>query len=116
MQFWLLFFAICMIALGAGKPVDFLREVRPILSDACFQCHGPDENTRMAKLRLDIKESALPKAQAILARVTEPRAARKMPPPHAKVQLSEAQIATVKRWVEEGAPWQEHWSFVPPKA
>lgn len=68
----------------------------------------------MANLRLDTKESALPKAAQILARVSEPRAARKMPPPHAKVQLTEAQIATVKRWVEEGAAWQEHWSFIPP--
>jgi len=115
MLFRIQFFAICSVALAAPKPVDFLREVRPIFSDACFQCHGPDENTRMAKLRLDTRESALPKVSAILARVTETRAARKMPPTHAKVQLTEAQIATVKRWVEEGAPWQEHWSFVPPR-
>ncbi|MFN9430543.1 MAG: DUF1553 domain-containing protein [Acidobacteriota bacterium] len=101
--------------LAAPKPVDFLREVRPILSDACFQCHGPDETTRMAKLRLDQKESAVPKASMILERVTETRGPRKMPPRHAKVQLSESQVATLKRWVQEGAPWQEHWSYVAPK-
>lgn len=104
-----------LLALPLGA-VDFLREVRPILSDACFQCHGPDESTRMAGLRLDDRASALAKTQAILARVSETRPARRMPPPQAKVQLSEAQIATLKRWVEEGAPWQEHWAYVPPKA
>jgi hypothetical protein len=102
--------------MAATKPVDFVREVRPILSDACFQCHGPDERGRMAKLRLDEKASAVPKANLILQRVTESRAARKMPPPHAKVQLSEAQIGTLKKWVEEGAQWQEHWSFASPQA
>jgi hypothetical protein len=111
----LLPFALATSAFAAPKPVDFLREIRPILSDACFQCHGPDESTRMAKLRLDVKESALPKASLIVARVTETRAARKMPPPHAKVQLTTAQIDLLKRWVEEGTPWQDHWSYLPPK-
>jgi hypothetical protein len=106
---------LLLLALPLGA-VDFLREVRPILSDVCFQCHGPDESTRMAGLRLDDRASALAKTQAILARVSETRPARRMPPPQAKVQLSEAQIATLKRWVEEGAPWQEHWAYVPPKA
>ncbi len=100
----------------SAAPVDFLREVRPILSDACFQCHGPDENSRMAKLRLDTRESATPKAAAILARVTESRTARRMPPPHAKVQLTAPQIDTLKRWVEAGAPWQEHWAYLPPQS
>jgi hypothetical protein len=111
-----LFFALCANAIAAPKPVDFLREVRPILSDACFQCHGPDESTRMANLRLDSKESALPKAAKILERVTESRAARKRPPQHAKVQLNEGQVSILKRWVEEGASWSEHWSFIPPKS
>jgi hypothetical protein len=112
---YLLFLLVVTGLWAAPKPVDFMREVRPILSDACFQCHGPDEKARMAKLRLDQKESAIPKAAAILARVTETRAGRKMPPPHAKVQLNEGQIGTLKRWVEEGASWQEHWSYIAPK-
>ena len=116
MFFYCLLSLFAVTASSAPKPVDFLREVRPILSDACFQCHGPDEATRMAKLRLDTKEGLVSKASQIAARVTETRAARKMPPPHAKVQLAEGQIATLKRWVDEGANWQEHWSFVAPKA
>ena len=116
MPFFFLLILIAASLPAAPKPVDFLREVRPILSDACFQCHGPDESTRMAKLRLDTKEGLASKASVIVARVTETRAARKMPPPHAKVQLAEGQIATLKRWVDEGAQWQEHWSFVAPKA
>ncbi len=116
MFYYCLFLLFAATVSAAPKPVDFLREVRPILSDACFQCHGPDEATRMAKLRLDTKEGLVAKASQIAARVTETRAARKMPPPHAKVQLAEAQISTLKRWVDEGANWQEHWSFVAPKA
>ena len=111
-----LLFLLATATFAAPKPVDFVREVRPILSDACFQCHGPDEATRMAKLRLDTKEGALAKANAIVQRITDTRIARKMPPPHAKIQLSEGQISTLKRWVEEGAAWQEHWSFATPKA
>jgi hypothetical protein len=95
--------------------VDFLREVRPILSDACFQCHGPDESTRMANLRLDQKESALAKIAQIAARVGETKASRKMPPVHAKVQLNATQVALIQKWASEGGAWQEHWSFVAPK-
>ena len=119
----LLLFLLAATLTAATKPVDFLREIRPILSDACFQCHGPDEATRMAKLRLDTKEGALAKVvipgnatnSPLIQRISETKSARKMPPSHAKIQLNETQISTLKRWVEEGANWQEHWSFLPPK-
>ena len=119
----LLLFLLAATLTAATKPVDFLREIRPILSDACFQCHGPDEASRMAKLRLDTKEGALAKVvipgnatdSPLIQRISETKSARRMPPLHAKIQLNETQISTLKRWVEEGANWQEHWSFLPPK-
>lgn len=94
--------------------VDYQREVRPILADNCFQCHGPDAGTRMAGLRLDQKDSLVGKRAAILARVTETRAQRIMPPPSSHKKLSPEQIATLKRWIDEGAPWTAHWAYEAP--
>ncbi len=107
----LLLFAAVASVLPA---VDYQREVRPILSDNCFQCHGPDAGTRMAGLRLDQKDSLVGKRAAILARVTETRAQRIMPPPSSHKKLSADQIATLKRWIEEGAPWTAHWAYEAP--
>ena len=107
----LLLFAAVASVLPA---VDYQREVRPILSDNCFQCHGPDAGTRMAGLRLDQKDSLVGKRAAILARVTETRAQRIMPPPSSHKKLSSEQIATLKRWIEEGAPWTAHWAYEAP--
>jgi hypothetical protein len=106
---------------AAPKPVDFLREIRPIFSDACFQCHGPDDASRFGKLRLDTREGAFAKVivpgdaakSLLIQRVAEQKSARRMPPPHAKIQLNPAQIDLLTRWVNEGATWQEHWSFLP---
>ncbi len=107
----LLLFAAVASVLPA---VDYQREVRPILSDNCFQCHGPDAGARMAGLRLDQKDSLIGKRAAILARVTETRAQRIMPPPSSHKKLSSEQIATLKRWIEEGAPWTAHWAYEAP--
>ena len=111
----------------ALKPVDFQREIRPILSDNCFQCHGPDSKTRLADLRLDVKDAALEarkngaaivpgKAQSSLLyqRVTDASAARRMPPEYSHKKLTPQQIATFKTWIDQGAPWKEHWAFQPP--
>lgn len=106
--------AASAIALAAPKPVDFQREIRPILSDNCFQCHGPDSGTRMANLRLDLKEPALAAAPKIAKRIAEPMAAKRMPPPYSHKALTPAQIALVTRWIDEGAPWKEHWAYKPP--
>jgi hypothetical protein len=107
--------------------VDFQREVRPILSDACFHCHGPDKATRMAGLRLDTKDGAFgerkggapvvpgkPDASLLIQRVSHPDAARRMPPVSSHKTLSAKQVDTLKRWVAEGAPGKEHWSFTAP--
>jgi hypothetical protein len=112
-----------------AKPVavDFQREVRPILSDNCFFCHGPDQGTRMMDLRLDSKEGAFaerkagrllvpgnPAASLLYQRVTTGDKARTMPPAHSKKSLTAAQKDTLKRWIEQGAPWKEHWAFAAP--
>jgi hypothetical protein len=111
----------------AKRQVDFQREVRPILSDACFACHGPDKGTRMADLRLDTREDATaprkngaaivpgkPEASLLWKRIVEEKPARRMPPPYSHKTLTSQQREVLKRWIEQGAPWREHWSFVPP--
>lgn len=105
----------------AETPVDFAREVRPILSSQCFQCHGPDEKTRKAKLRLDVREDAVksgaivpgkPDDSEIVKRVCATEPELRMPPAKLKKPpLTESQIATIKRWIAAGAPYTEHWSF-----
>jgi len=111
---------------AGGEPVDFQRDVRPILSDNCFLCHGPDESTRIAGLRLDLKEGLFgkrengtpvvpgdPEASLLYERITHENEMMRMPPAYSKKELSEEEIATLTRWIEEGAPWEQHWSFKP---
>ncbi|MCX7701287.1 MAG: PSD1 and planctomycete cytochrome C domain-containing protein [Gemmataceae bacterium] len=111
-------------AVGAEPTVDFNRDVRPILSDNCFRCHGPDEKERKAELRLDVRESAVGQEvivpgksgeSELLRRITAREASQRMPPPSTGKQLSEAQIETLRRWIDEGASYAKHWAFVPPK-
>ncbi|MFO0953338.1 MAG: DUF1549 domain-containing protein, partial [Isosphaeraceae bacterium] len=105
-------------------PVDFRRDVLPILSDRCFRCHGPDAKARKADLRLDLKEAALRADQAVIvpgrsgesevvARVVSDDPEEVMPPPGAGDRLSPAQVETLKRWIDEGAKWGGHWAFEP---
>lgn len=118
-------FALVTTALVAsGAPVDFGRDVLPILSDACFHCHGPDENKREAKLRLDTREGLYrtldgvtvvtpgkPDESELVLRVSSHDRDEVMPPPKANRQLKPEDVATLKRWVSEGAPYGKHWSF-----
>ena len=112
---------------AAGRPVDFQREIRPLLSDACFACHGPDKNTRLGNLRLDTRDGAFevrktgaaivpgkPDESLILQRVNHAKDAMRMPPAATKKTLTAAQKGLLRTWIEQGAPWKEHWSFVPP--
>ncbi len=103
-------------------PVDFSRDVFPVLSDYCFQCHGPDANTRKAKLRFDDKKSPFergvivpgkPKESAFVDRITSADPDVVMPPPSLKRKLSAQQIDALNRWVEQGAKWTSHWAFEP---
>jgi mono/diheme cytochrome c family protein len=110
---------------GAAR-VDFNRDVRPILAENCFACHGPDERARKAKLRLDNKEGALaerkgraavvpgkPSESELVARITATDDDR-MPPPDSGKNLSAAQIEVLRKWVGEGAEYQKHWSLMAP--
>jgi len=106
-----------------GNDPDFTREVRPLLARYCFKCHGPDEKTRKARLRLDdpkIAHKAVivagqPDKSELIQRVFSRDADRVMPPPSTKTSLSKEQKELLKRWVAAGAKYQKHWAFVPPK-
>jgi hypothetical protein len=97
--------------------VDFDREIRPILSDNCFACHGPDDKQRMANLRLDTKDglSAVVTSGKLYQRISAPEKAKRMPPPFADRTLNEKQVELIKRWIDEGAKWELHWAYVAPK-
>ncbi len=110
-----------------AKPIDFQRQIRPILSDHCFQCHGPDSGTRMAGLRLDLKAPVFEgrkrgapvvpgdaAASLLYKRISETNVARRMPPESSHKSLTPQQIDLLKRWIEQGAPWNEHWAFQAP--
>jgi Protein of unknown function (DUF1553)/Protein of unknown function (DUF1549)/Planctomycete cytochrome C len=103
--------------------------VRPILAESCFPCHGPDKNARKAGLRLDREEIAkgtlasgtvpvvagAPERSGILARIQHPEEERRMPlAKSGRARLSPAQIATLRRWIAEGASWEPHWAYLPP--
>ncbi len=99
----------------------FSREIRPALSNACFHCHGPDESTRQADLRLDTAEGIAsvvdaqdPQASELWRRLTSTDPSDQMPPPDSNKSLSQSQQQALLGWVEAGAPWQQHWSFVRP--
>ena len=103
-----------------GEELEFNRDIRPILSDKCFQCHGPDENKREAKLRLDVREEALkvikpgdPGASELMVRVKHRDPEERMPPLKSHKKLSAGQVATLQQWISEGAPYAPHWAFVP---
>ncbi|MEE2942911.1 MAG: PSD1 and planctomycete cytochrome C domain-containing protein [Verrucomicrobiota bacterium] len=93
----------------------FQRDIRPILAGHCFKCHGPDEKTRKADLRLDIRpeEDALAR---LAKRIDHPDSDELMPPPSAKKPLSAVQKQVLKEWVQDGGGYTQHWAFIPPKA
>ncbi len=109
--------------------VDFNRDIRPILSDACFHCHGPDKVKRKAVVHFDTEEGAhldlggyfaivpgQPERSELLKRVTATDPAKRMPPPTSgHAPLTPVQIERLRRWIAEGARWQKHWAFLPPR-
>jgi mono/diheme cytochrome c family protein len=114
-------------ATAAAAKINFDREIRPILSDTCYACHGPDDAKRKAGLRLDQRESAFarhddgpaivpgdPSHSALYLRITSTDKDERMPPADSGRQLTSEQIALIGRWIKEGAAWNEHWSLVRP--
>jgi hypothetical protein len=110
---------------GEKGRVDYNRDIKPILSNACYACHGPDANRREADLRLDVREVAVDEVEAIvpgksgesslLERITSDDPEEKMPPAASnKPPLNEQQIALIKRWIDEGAEYEKHWAWTPP--
>jgi mono/diheme cytochrome c family protein len=110
---------------SAGK-IDFRRDVRPILSDNCFACHGPDAAHVEADLRLDLRESAVrsdgviilgkPAKSELVRRINSTDADERMPPEESHKMLSAAEKAILARWIAEGAEYDEHWSFIAPQS
>lgn len=121
--------SVAAVAAPAAEPVDFNRDVRPILSNFCYECHGPDEAQRQTALRLDVEESAYadlgdgrfaivpgkPQESELVRRITAKDPAMRMPPADHDKRLSPEHIAILTRWVEEGAEWKGHWAFLPPE-
>lgn len=126
---WLATWALASSCLTAADRVDFARDVRPVLSDRCFTCHGPDEGTRKAGLRLDTEDGAKkargthvpiapnnPAGSEVIKRVTAEQPALRMPPTYSgKKPLTEKEVAMLKTWIEQGAKWQSHWAFSAPE-
>ncbi|MBI2806453.1 MAG: PSD1 domain-containing protein [Planctomycetes bacterium] len=110
------------LAAQPAKRIEFNRDIRPILSEYCYNCHGPAKSTRKGDLRLDTKDGAMTviapgklKGSLLYQRITSLDVRERMPPAKTGKKLNERQIELVKRWIEQGAPWQEHWAFIAPK-
>ena len=114
----------------ADQPaIVFDRDIRPILADKCFACHGPDEETREAGLRLDIRDGAIqpaesgkaalvpgkPDESSLVRKIFSTRDSVVMPPPKSNKTLNDREKAAIRQWIADGAEYQEHWAFVPPK-
>ena len=130
---WLVLLNLFLSPLVTAVPsqnsrVDFQRQIRPLLSDTCFQCHGPDPQVRVADLRLDLRENIFqartsgvpvvpgdPDNSLIFRRITHEDANHRMPPAYSQKRLSDDQIDLIRRWIEQGAVWQQHWAFIAPR-
>ena len=117
--------AVFSVPLLADERVDFNRDIRPLLSDRCFACHGPDENTREADLRLDIADGVVQgdstvvqandlEASELYQRIISDDVDIVMPPPSTNKPLSESEKDLLKKWIEQGAAWETHWAYLPP--
>ncbi len=115
----------------AAEKVTFNRDIRPILSDRCFLCHGPDSATREADLRLDVEEEAYkalefgdgshvikpgdPQQSEVFLRISTDDPDIKMPPPESKIELTQPQVDLIRQWIQQGAEYEGHWAFIPPR-
>ncbi|GAB2500394.1 PSD1 and planctomycete cytochrome C domain-containing protein [Algoriphagus taiwanensis] len=115
--------------LASGDQVSYNFHIRPILSDKCFACHGPDANKREADLRLDTEEGAFaalkenpgkfalvsgnPSESEVYHRITSQDPGEVMPPPESNLSLTDSEITLIKKWIEQGAKYEPHWAFMP---
>ncbi len=123
---------LCVFTLtvcAAERAVEFNRDVRPVLSDKCFVCHGPDAKTKNIPLRLDQEAAAKadlgagrraivegdPDASELIRRVTTESKAKRMPPVHTGHAITPQELSALRSWIAAGAKWEKHWSFIPPK-
>ncbi|MCB9923979.1 MAG: DUF1553 domain-containing protein [Planctomycetaceae bacterium] len=115
---------ISLTSILSAEVVDFNRQIRPILSEHCFKCHGPDAAERQAELRLDTRKGLLgrkgderivvpehPEMSELFRRLTSTDPDERMPPPDSKLELTDQQVQSIRTWIEQGAPWQQHWAF-----
>ncbi len=124
MRLFSLFSVVTIVSASpAADSILYNRDVRPILADACFKCHGPDSASRKADLRMDRREAAVDAGAIVPGKPDESEAIRRifstdadevMPPPEQQNQLTPAQKDLLKRWVAAGAEYQPHWSYTPP--
>ena len=118
------------LAVAADRAIEFNRDIRPILSDKCYTCHGPDAANRKTKLRFDVESGAKielakgrmaivpggPSKSEVYRRITSTDTATRMPPAYmGREKLSDREIDLFRRWIEQGARWEQHWAFIPPK-
>ncbi|MFM8261746.1 MAG: PSD1 and planctomycete cytochrome C domain-containing protein [Pirellula sp.] len=125
---WLCFVSLITLTSTNAQDIDFRKQIQPILSEHCWQCHGVDESTREGNLRLDIRESAIAggessKLAIVVGKASESEMIRRilsddpdhvMPPPSLQKPLSKEQIELLQRWIDQGAQYDKHWAFVPP--
>ncbi|MCB1224920.1 MAG: DUF1553 domain-containing protein [Verrucomicrobiales bacterium] len=119
--------SILLLIPSHGEELSFNRDVRPILADACFHCHGPDPGTREADLRFDTEAGFFdpdsgptvvkgqPEKSPLYQRIVTTDPDDIMPPQSAHRTMKPEEIALIRQWIEEGAPWQPHWSLIPPQ-
>ena len=125
-QFLLIFIFLSSTGWGRAQEIDFNRQIRPLLSDNCFKCHGPDKGKRKADLRLDTEEglraelddqklivSGKPEESELYLRLVHEDEDERMPPQKTRLKLDPSEIELVKKWIAQGARWQEHWSLRP---
>ena len=112
------------VRVGGEEPVDFDRDIRPLFSDSCFACHGPDRKARKARLRLDDAKLALKKAivpykpdeSPLMERLLSRDEDERMPPADSnRPRLSAAEVDLVRRWIRQGAKFDEHWAYRAPQ-
>lgn len=119
---WLCLPLLVLVRQTSAGEVDFTRDIRPLLSDRCLLCHGPDSTQRASELRLDEQASAYalaikpgrPGESELIRRITSDDADEVMPPPDSNLQLSAAEKKLLQAWIEQGAVYAKHWAFVPP--